>query len=329
MSSRSTTGRAALALVAASFGACLATEHPAPLLLPQPDASAPDAGAPDAAAPADAGEDGPDGAIRVASFNTHLFFDDVCESGACGQGDFEVQWTEAGFQARADQIAAGVRSLAPTAVLLQEVENQRALDLLAARLSDVLPVAVLGERGYPASVDVAVLARGDLLEVRRHASEPLTRPDGSTTYFARELLEVHLSIGGARVILFAAHLRSKNDDDPGRRLAEAQAAARIALASGVEFPQALVVLGGDLNDVPGSSTLEALTGSGELLRVAQDLPPEQQVTYPGYGGQALDHLLFDTRAGGSPVPGSVRVICDTPRGFAGSDHCAIRADFAL
>jgi hypothetical protein len=87
-------------------------------------------------------------------------------------------------------------------------------------------------------------------------------------------------------------------------------------------------MGGDLNDEPGSPPLDALTGSGELLRVAQDLPPQEQITYLGYGGHAIDHLLLHTGASGRCLPGGVKVLCQNG-GFAGSDHCAIRADFGF
>ena len=105
-------------------------------------------------------------------------------------------------------------------------------------------------------------------KMRVRADEVLTRPDGSTTTFSRELLEVHVTKAGRAIIFFAAHFRSKSNDDPGRRLAEAQATRRIVDAVAAANPRALVVLGGDLNDTPGSPPLDALTGNGGLLRAA-------------------------------------------------------------
>lgn len=332
MSARHLARASSLALALALPAACLSTTLPEPVPAGLDASDEP----PDAATPRDAGP-GPDatappplGAVRVTTFNTHLFFDPICQSGACGHDDFEQQPTEAGFAFRADQIAAGLRSLSPTFVLLQEVETRASLDALEARLSDVLPVAVLGESGYAGSVDSAVLARGELLEVRRHAGGALTLPDGTVTSFTRPLLEVHVALDRARVILFAAHFKSKNNDDPARRLAEAQATARIVEGTARRFPGALVVVGGDLNDDPGSPPLEALTAGGGLLRVAQELPVAGQVTYKGFGGHAYDHLFQGVAAGGRFLPGHARVTCDeaaSPGGFAGSDHCALSADF--
>lgn len=268
--------------------------------------------------------------LRAATFNTHLFFDPTCDSGRCGAGDFEQAPTPQAFALRADSLAAAIRSLNADVVSLQELETQGCLDALAAHLKDLYPTAVLGETGLPGSIDVAVLANGELVEVRKHRDQPLMRPDGSATSFTRELLEVHLQVKGRRVILFAAHFRSKSSDDPGRRLAEAQAARDIILRSAKEFPAAVVLLGGDLNDTPGSPPIAALESAPELLRVAKDRPPESIATYTWNGNaQAIDHLFLT--GSGSYIPASATAVYDTAGklGLAGSDHAALRADFKL
>ncbi len=280
-------------------------------------------------APIDAPIDAPGGLqVRAATFNVRRFFDTVCESGACEGGDYEALASPAVFEARADQIARAIRGLGADVVALEEVETQACLDALLARLADVLPHGVLGEIASPGSVDVAVLSRTPLERVTGHrAAEVLTRPDGTTTLFSRELLEVEVRIEGAPVVMFAAHFRSKVNDDPGRRLAEAQAARRLVLASAAVAPAALVVLGGDLNDVPGSLPLTALTGDGGLVRVADDLPEGEQATYMYAGrGQAIDHLLLAPSAAVVRVPRSARVWREDT-GYGGSDHYALTAEF--
>lgn len=292
--------------------------------------------APDAALAVDAAvppRPGP-GELRAATFNTHLFFDTVCDSGMCAAGDFEKVPTPSEFARRADSLAAAVRAFGADVVALQEIENQTALAALSSRLSDLYPTAVLGETDFAASIDVAVLGAGSLLEVRKHRSMPLTRPDGSTTYFSRELLEVHLSIKGRRVVMFAAHFRSKVSDDPGRRLAEAQAARDLVLRTSRELPAAVVLLGGDLNDTPGSPPIAALESAPELSRVAADRPPELVATYEWNGkAQAIDHLFLvrSPAANVSYVPASAAAVRDGAGsgGLAGSDHAALVADFAL
>ncbi|MDY7229385.1 endonuclease/exonuclease/phosphatase family protein [Hyalangium rubrum] len=271
------------------------------------------------------------GTVRIAAFNVHRFFDTVCQSGTCGGTAYEELPSPEAFASKADRLARAITSLKAGVVLLAEVETQPCLDAIQTRLPG-FSSAVLGELGTPASVDVAVLARFPVREVRSHrASHPLTRPDGTTTRFSRELLEVRLDVEGTETIVFASHFRSKVDDDPGRRYAEAEAAREIITAVAAERPGALVVLGGDLNDVPGSAPLEALEQDGALHRVSSDRPPEETGTvwYRGVR-EPIDHLYQARDAAGRYVPGSFRVVGDTAvSGLGGSDHAAVRADFEL
>ncbi|WP_224247698.1 endonuclease/exonuclease/phosphatase family protein [Hyalangium gracile] len=271
------------------------------------------------------------GTVRIAAFNVHRLFDTVCDSGSCGGSAYEALPSSQAFAARAERIAQALTSLKAGIVLLSEVETQASLDALQARAQG-FSTAVLGELGTAASVDVAVLSRYPLREVRRHrAQRLLTRPDGTTTLFSREFLEVRLDVEGAEVIVFSAHFRSKVDDDPGRRYAEAQAARDILSAVAAERPGALVVLGGDLNDVPGSPPLEALESGGALLRVSRSLPLEELGTVWFQGASlAIDHLYRAAGASGQEVPGTFRVVRDASGGgLAGSDHAAVQADFEL
>ncbi len=270
--------------------------------------------------------------VRVATFNVHRFFDPTCDSGRCGGDEYEELPTPEMFARRAEQIAHAVERLDVDVVLLQEVETATSLRALSERLGPAWPTAVLGEIGTPASVDVAVVARDPLVAVRVHRDRVIRRPDGSETSFARELLEVELDHAGHTVIAFAAHLRSMVSDDPGRRLAEARAAREIVSARAIERRDALVVLGGDCNDAPGSATLTALEEGGALERAAAGLRPEEVVTYVfGGAGVALDHVFRARDGSGALVPTEVTVRWDAlpARGYGGSDHAALRVVYAF
>lgn len=273
----------------------------------------------------------PSSRFRIATFNVHRFFDTSCAEGACGPSAYEELPTQAEFDAKASQLADAIRALDADLVALEEVETQPCLDALLARLTDVVPYGVLGEIDTPASVDVAVLSRTALDAVVLHrAAEPLRLPDGTVTVFSRELLEVHVRApAGAPVILFAAHFRSKSSDDPARRLAEAQQAARDVNAAATAQPAALVALAGDLNDTPGSPPLDALVVDGGLIRVADDLPTAAQATYVFNGqGQAIDHVLIAPSQRAARIPGSARVWRSASGGgWGGSDHFALSSDF--
>jgi uncharacterized protein len=279
------------------------------------------------------GEDAPnvEKLLRVATFNVHLFFDPTCDSGNCAASDFEHLPSQAEFDARADAIANAIRALEADVVSVQEIETQASMNALSSRLGDIYPTVVFGETGAPGSVDVAVLGSGAFLEARKHRDYPMTKPDGTPTYFAREFLEVHLDLGGQRVIVFSAHFRSKANDDPGRRLAEAQAAHDIVIASANEFPDGIVVLGGDLNDTPGSDPIDALESGALLSRVAADVPLVDQGTYEWNGqAQAIDHVFLATSSRGVYVPLSAHAVhAPSEWGLAGSDHAALVADFGV
>ncbi len=267
--------------------------------------------------------------IVVATYNVLRFFDPNCDSGQCGSGDYEEAPTQAQFDYRADTLAEAIGAFQADVVVLEEIENQDCLSALSKRLGDAYPTAVLGETGFVASVDVAVLSRFATLEVRRHADTPLPRPSGGQTWFAREFLEVHLDGDGHRVIVFAAHFKAKNDDDPERRLAEATRARELVDAAVAEHPGALIVLAGDLNDTPDSPPLAALTADGGMLRVAAELAPDDW-TYEFNGDQRpIDHILLATAAtGGVYIEGSALVFRgEGDDGYAGSDHAAVRASF--
>ncbi|HVH47328.1 MAG TPA: endonuclease/exonuclease/phosphatase family protein [Labilithrix sp.] len=275
-----------------------------------------------------------EGVLRIGHLNVRRYFDATCDSGKCEPGGFEEVVTQADFDSRTAQLAQGLARLEADVITLAEVENQASLDALRSKLEEagfVYPVAYLAETAAAGSVDVGVLSRGTLGTVKTYRKEtPLTREDGTKTQFTRELPEFHLTFGSNSVIVFAAHFRSKADDDPSRRLAEAKAAHDIIVAAGTANTGAVVLLGGDLNDVPGSDTIDALEKDGALVRVAKDLPEASQGTY-SFGGtkQAIDHIFTTASRASAYVPKSATVVRDGTQGLAGSDHAAIYADFNL
>jgi len=334
-----------LAVTLACFCACSSAQedpatHDARTDTPAADIDSDTVVEPDVSNPVDVDvDDGPDTDVEVlpepppsiafATYNANRFFDTVCDSGRCNDGDFEWQLSNAQFRHKAASVAGAVAALDADVIVLQEIENQACIDALQDALDDPYPIAIIAESPFPGSVEVAVLARGELMEIRTHRDTRIPRPRGGTTTFTRELLEVHIDLDGTHIAVFAVHFRSKNDDDADRRLAEATATRPIVLATAEELPDAIVLLGGDFNDTPGSPPIDALEGDGGLFRMTSELGDNAwTITFRG-DRFAIDHLYLATEAAGTYVEGSAEVFHDSSGGFFQSDHAAVRARIAL
>jgi endonuclease/exonuclease/phosphatase family metal-dependent hydrolase len=132
----------------------------------------------------------------------------------------------------------------------------------------------------------------------------LRLPGSETPVFSRDCPVYQVGLpGGGRLHVIPNHFKSKFNDNPAKREAQAREAARIygdLRAAGED----LVVLLGDLNDTPGSATLAPLL-AGTDLREVSDHPgfTEFQHNNPGAGrgigthgagrdGDKIDYILL-------------------------------------
>ena len=267
-----------------------------------------------------------EGTVTIATYNSYRFFDTVCDSGYCGSSDYEVQFTDTEYQQKVEDMAAALKKINADIVLIQEVEKKVCMDDLLKELGSMYSEIYIGETGGSASVDTAVITKGKIVDTDKHLGS-ISRPDGGTTTFARAFLEVEIEFGGKKIIVFSAHFKSKSNDDPDRRLAEARAALQILKDTADEAPDALIVMGGDLNDTPNSLPIGTLEDSSELLRVASDISDD--ATYYYDGPIAIDHLFLSLEGSGSYVSQSAKVVKDSPSWYSlmSSDHAAVKATF--
>ena len=93
-----------LAALLASFGASFGCDDSSIAAKPPTTTPRRDAGAGEAGATVSPG-------LRIATFNTHLFFDTVCESSQCGDGEFEKVLTQAQFDEQVRLRAAAIEKL--------------------------------------------------------------------------------------------------------------------------------------------------------------------------------------------------------------------------
>ena len=268
--------------------------------------------------------------VVIGTYNTHLFFDTNCDSQNCSGSDFENLPTNSEYTAKVSDLADSVKEIGADIILLQEIEKDSCLKDLFEKSGDY-DEFYLGERGYSASIDTGVMTKGKITYKNLHASKIECEgcEDGKTT-FSHTFLETHITLGRRKIIVFSAHFKSKNDDDPSRRLAEAAAAVKILKITAEKYPDALIVMGGDLNDEPGSDTLKYFENDPAFLRVADELSSKNQATYSYHGNAiALDHIFWVKTDGGTYKKDSAEVVKDAPSTYSlgSSDHAALKAVF--
>ncbi len=266
--------------------------------------------------------------VVIATYNTHMFFDTVCDSGSCASSDFEEQPSVSEYNDKVADVAEALTMINADIVLLQEVEKKICLEDLFDEMNGVYDDLYIGETGYDASIDTAVITKGEITYTNKHTGS-IPHPDGGTTTFTRAFLEAHINLGGRKIIVFSAHFKAKSNDDPERRQAEADAALEIINDVADSNSDALIVMGGDLNDTPGSGPVSTLENSSELVRVASELSSTDQATYYYDGPIAIDHIFFSVEGSGSYVSKSAEVIKDAPSWYSliSSDHAALKAEF--
>jgi uncharacterized protein len=272
--------------------------------------------------------------VTIAAYNVELFFDTTCDSGNCSSTSFEQVPSESAFRAKAKAIAEGIKRTNADVVMLEEVESQASLDAVKAELPGFRESRV-ADTGSGGNINVAILAKDPISNTARHRGTRFQTSDGRTERFVREFFEVEMNRNGTKYTVFVGHFKAKRDDDPALRLAEATRARQIVLERAKAFPTRLIVMGGDLNDGPGSppiNMLESNDAQGQLVRVlGVDVPAEEQYTW--FGGSfrsKLDHLFVPKPIADRYAMGSAKVVKDgATRGLGGSDHGAVVARFTL
>lgn len=274
----------------------------------------------------------PAGAVRVATYNVRNFFDTVCDTGQCGSNDYEQQLSASSYEVKASMVANAIRRIGSDVVLLQEIEKDACLQTLAGKLNNAYPNKHLGEINFNGSVDVAILSKDPIVEIRTHRQNKFKLADNRTVSFAREFLEVDLDRKGTVYTVFVAHFKAKADDDPALRLGEAKEGRRILQERVAASPGRLILLGGDLNDDPGSPPINALTADNAfILAERRDLSGAAAYTEFSAGkGFAIDHLVLPGADAERHVKGSTRIVQDAAnKGLGGSDHVGLVADFLV
>ena len=232
--------------------------------------------------------------VRVAAWNVRDFFDTTDDP-------YQDEVPSRPDQLRKVQRMVEVLSeLEADFVGLEEVEN---LDCLR-QLNDALP------RPYPQfgliegndairGIDVAFLSRLPVSRVVSHREKVMPRGRGVPRgyRFSRDCLEVGLETSPP-VTVFVNHLKAQvgnKKDSAYKRRAQAMAVAEIVGQVAGRCPEGVELVVGDLNDEPGSWSLEPLT---EVLSDPfAGWPEKERTTHRSrQGNSILDHILVSPDA---------------------------------
>jgi endonuclease/exonuclease/phosphatase family metal-dependent hydrolase len=184
----------------------------------------------------------------------------------------------------------------PDILCFQEVENIHAIRIFNERyLAGYYPYSLLIDAYDPRRIDVGLLSRFPVNEVRSHIDE---LDDQGNRIFSRDCLEATVELpGGELLTLFINHLKSKfvrrqaNETDAHyndrvlashqKRLAQAQGVADYVDARFLgQHTQALYAVIGDFNDTPESPWVAPLINSPHLTDIlAAHRPRTDRWTY--------------------------------------------------
>jgi endonuclease/exonuclease/phosphatase family metal-dependent hydrolase len=211
-------------------------------------------------------------------------------------------------------------TILPDVICLQEIES-----LIALRhfnedfLGSSYPYAFLVDSRDFRQIDVGILSRREILDVRSNVDEPDTLPGGGFL-FSRDCLEVEVGVGGnRRLSLFINHFKSKYAETPedreegdAKRLRQAEKVASLLKSRfpGSRFNQAWFAVLGDLNDEPSSAPLAPLMQGLGLTNALEAVPNETDRWTHWWRSEnevsQLDYVLIspalaEATAGAAPV----------------------------
>jgi len=225
-----------------------------------------------------------------------------------------------------------IRASDPDFVFLQEVENEALMNELADRYLPGSGYVYRGlmDSGDPRGIDIGYLSRLEPDMVANHLSERFRAPGGTREYsFARDAVEVFLTVRDTPLIFIGVHLRSQRDGfGDEHRLAEATQIRRI-VERRMELGNTHIIVAGDLNDTQSSDALTTLVTDGPLVDVSTYLPGDNRWTIQHQGRRMqFDYILATPDAMAMLVTDEVYILRG-PEISDTSDHAPVMARFRI
>lgn len=264
------------------------------------------------------------GPILIATWNVRNFFDNVDDP----MHEDSIEPDEF-IQAKIRDISRTIKRINPDFIALQEVENIELLERLNKEGGLNYPNLLLVEGNDPRGIDVAVLTRLKVANVKTHKDDPLPQFEGvpPNYRFSRDCLEVHVEAGNTRFVALVNHFVSKSQGEAEslpKRDSQARRVRAIVDELQAADPSVKIIVLGDLNDTPDSIPLKRLIKgkpkTSKLFDASTVLPAEDRFSFVFRGnGELIDYALFNANFKGMLNRNSVRIIHD-PDVDTASDH---------
>lgn len=289
-------------------------------------------GGPDASTGGTGGSAQPE-PLTIVTWNVHNLVDDQHDGAP-------QEWVEPTAAWEAHRAAVGVvlSDLDADIVMLQEVEHVAVLSSLnAVELDSRYDELIVEEGNDPRGIDVGMLSKVPVSQVISHADDEFTRV-GTTapTYtYSRDCLEVHLTFNGRAIVLLGVHYKAKDNDNPDKRLAEAQHTRAIADEITASAPTTGVIIVGDFNDTPGSTPYDWTVGlvpggpDEPYTNAPEHVPEADRWTFDYLGNRELvDQMMSNTVLTGMLDTASVDIRHTSDVDDA-SDHAPVVATYRI
>jgi endonuclease/exonuclease/phosphatase family metal-dependent hydrolase len=242
--------------------------------------------------------------LTIMSYNVENLFDDVRDGTEYREFDpGRSPWNGESFRLRVTSLGEVFRKSVvggPDIVLLQEVENGHALEVLVTEGARGLGYswhAMVPKDGLAANV--AVISRLPIARIRTHAVGPW-KGKKNRGFPVRDILEAQIEVSGHTLYLFNNHWKAKTEGmkmtEPSRRESAAVLARRIREILALD-PAADIVAAGDMNENVDEFTRVGRRYVTALMPAGEETTAEPVIslsgTPPPFAGPAAGCVLFD------------------------------------
>ncbi|MBW2528080.1 MAG: endonuclease/exonuclease/phosphatase family protein [Deltaproteobacteria bacterium] len=270
--------------------------------------------------------------LKVATWNVHNLVDDQWN----GAPD---EWVEntAVWEAHREAVGQVLAAIDADLVVLQEVEHFGVLNELNTQdLASRYDELVLEEGNDPRGIDVGLMSKLPVDQVISHADDEFARvgTDAPLYRYSRDCLEVHLTFNGRPLALLAVHYKAKENDNPSKRLAEAQHTRAIADGITDGSPDTGVIILGDFNDTPGSTPYDWTIGIVQdhpirYTNAPDSLPTTDRWTFDYQGTRELVDQQMSNPVLAEMLDQAAVEIWHTADVIAASDHHPVIATYQV